>query len=433
MGITIKKYLCEISFLRKQGIVVVTVLCLILTIYLVSNLVYGFEPDYHARIRVVFRYDDFSTISNTELESRLFEEMAIHGASLIVGVVPDIADKIHDYSTQKLYPLNKEKAAMLRKAIDEGIVVVAQHGYSHKDNQQEVKIKDRSFSEFDGVPFNIQLDRIGKGKNYLEKIIGRSVAWFVPPWNSYDYNTLAVLEYLGFRFISAGKIGKIKNPTSLGFLPFTCLPLELKKAVAQVNKSAITEAIIVVLLHQYDFQESNKGNDKLSMDEVRQLLNWLGSQKNIEIWNNNNNLYSADISINHFEKFSNIFYIQRYLPSLLIEPLYYYPSASQLLKIRNQVIVRLIAFYSILLAVSLTIGFIITGFARGMPHIIRLSIIYGIIIIAFSLIMYGLINPNLSFRRALISSCAIGTALGVFIKLRQQQIEIRQIKLSHTI
>jgi|GEM_PF-1021618 len=72
---------------------------------------------------------------------------------------------------------------------------IAQKGYTHKDNGLG--------SEFRGLSYAAQLDRISAGREILEKAFGQRITEFIPPFNSADENTIRALASLNYTVYSS--------------------------------------------------------------------------------------------------------------------------------------------------------------------------------------------------------------------------------------
>lgn len=75
----------------------------------------------------------------------------------------------------------------------------ALHGYTHA--------RDSDFywgSEFGGLPYEEQKDKITRGVEIFESCFGTSPTVFVPPYNTYDETTVRVLVEEGFDVVSSG-------------------------------------------------------------------------------------------------------------------------------------------------------------------------------------------------------------------------------------
>ena len=117
-------------------------------------------------INLILRYDDFSNLTNTEIEVEIINILKKKKISCTFGVVPD-------HGRQGL--LNKEKINILKEGIDDKIIEVALHGYDH------VNIRKDRHSEFYGSGFQKQFQKIAKGKSFLDESLGINVVTFVPP------------------------------------------------------------------------------------------------------------------------------------------------------------------------------------------------------------------------------------------------------------
>jgi peptidoglycan/xylan/chitin deacetylase (PgdA/CDA1 family) len=203
-------------------------------------------------ISVVFRYDDYSARSSTEIELRILDTLRLHEASVTFSVIPFLcAGDVHDPSPQSTVALPAEKQNILKQAVSAGILDVALHGYSH----QTARTGD--MAEFAGLPGHVQAEKLAAGKKYVEELTGVPVTTFVPPWNRYDLDTLRALETQGFSTLSAGKEGLAAPDCPLSFVPATCGLLDLPKAIDAARDVPQRDPLIVALFHDYDFREVN--------------------------------------------------------------------------------------------------------------------------------------------------------------------------------
>ena len=237
------------------------------------------QPIETKQINVIFRFDDYSAISNTQMELKIIDAFRRHKACLTIGVIPyACAEDIHDPTAQDLIPLPLKKGEILKKGLHDGIVDIALHGYSHQT------ISTEQWTEFSGLDYNSQIKRLTKGKKFLEDMIDAPVSIFVPPWNRYDANTLRALETLGFTTLSAdNKKREVTQACTLNFLPYSCNLFRLRDAVKKARISPDPQPIIVVLFHEYDFKEINEKRGRITYQAFNELLDWVSSQEDVRL------------------------------------------------------------------------------------------------------------------------------------------------------
>ena len=96
-----------------------------------------------------------------------------------------------------------------------------------------------------GLQFEEQLRKIEQGKRALEEWLETPVVSFIPPWNTYDEQTVRALDAVNIRALSAS-LGTVPNElgrstcqgeaTALVCLPRTCALSEFDDALAEVKK-----------------------------------------------------------------------------------------------------------------------------------------------------------------------------------------------------
>lgn len=118
------------------------------------------------------------------------------------------------------------------------------------------------------------MDMLSKGKQLLDSLF-MPVITFVPPWNSYDDNTLASLEMLGFKCISSCMtVGQSLSSNKLQYYLETIdHPNKLLKAIED-NRNR--NGIIILMFHHYDFDKD------FSMEDLNTLLEEIGHAQNVE-------------------------------------------------------------------------------------------------------------------------------------------------------
>lgn len=237
-------------------------------------------PGEEEPIRVVFRFDDYSTSSNTEIETEVFEAFETAKIPVSFGVLPyECSGYGADGIPKDLVSLGDEKANLLRQMVDASVVEVAVHGYCHKPSGHITPVRPTEFAE---MPYERQQANLIAGKKILENAIGKTVDVFVPPWNEYDENTLKAMNAAGYRALSAHMDGVSNNAQTLAMIPATTDLAGLRNAIDFARKH-LGDKIIVALFHDYDFQEVDQLNGSISVKDFKTLVKWVSEQPDVEV------------------------------------------------------------------------------------------------------------------------------------------------------
>lgn len=233
------------------------------------------------KIFVIFRYDDFSSLSQTDFEMELINLFNKFQISLTVGIIPYVAEgSWFNPSSQKNIPLSEEKIFILRRAILENSVEPALHGYSHRTKKDDPHVP----SEFSGASYEEQLLKIKKGKIFLENVLNQKINIFIPPWNTDDENTLRCLEELGIECVSSSFSGTYTESSKLYFIPYTTKFPELLRAINSARRSSCPFPVIVVYFHEYEFKDVDSDFPaSFDLDDLNNSLSWISSQQDIQI------------------------------------------------------------------------------------------------------------------------------------------------------
>jgi len=219
-------------------------------------------------VKLLFRYDDYSEIGNTTLDLAILEIIAEEGFTSLVGVIPAIADvnwALGD--TIPLRRLSRERIGKL-KVLVPCAAGIALHGYTH----QAVTRLSGLFEFGDVVDISRQEERLRDGKHFLEDSFGVAVDWFIPPWNAYGVTTLNALAACGFKGISGDAyFGPLAD--GISYAPYSCLPRELSLACARARP--VDNSAVIVMLHDYDFEESGFDVGVFTLAKFRTLLQML--------------------------------------------------------------------------------------------------------------------------------------------------------------
>lgn len=238
------------------------------------------SPNGHEPLTIVLRYDDYSAISNTYLETQILERLSDLNLPCTFAVIPTVTSHgFRNPQPSDSIGIDAEKVALLKPYIDNGLIELALHGLTH----QTVPGKTlQSLTEFSGVPYEIQVERLATGKRILESQFGHSVYSFIPPWGNYDENTLRAVEAAGFSIISADPRGPALEESKLLYVPGTCRMHELQQAIAEARQlPSSNSALIMAVIHPYDFVEADAKRGVMTFKQFEAILSDLSSDPSL--------------------------------------------------------------------------------------------------------------------------------------------------------
>ena len=148
--------------------------------------------------RILLRIDDICPTMDFHQFQIAMELMDKYNVKPLVGVVPDGQDP-----DLQIEPAHSNFWEFVKELQDKGYTI-AMHGYIHVfDNHARGIVVKRWDSEFAGHPYEVQLEKIRKGKEILESHNIHTDIFFAPG-HSYDENTLKALAACGFKYMSDG-------------------------------------------------------------------------------------------------------------------------------------------------------------------------------------------------------------------------------------
>jgi peptidoglycan/xylan/chitin deacetylase (PgdA/CDA1 family) len=247
---------------------------------------------------IIFRIDDFG-IDDEEIYPKLFKIFEKNNIKLVVGVVPFKSD------SGKFSGLTNRQVDILKDGLQRGIIEVAQHGYSHSNNLKSNKY----FSEFVGSKYSEQFRKISAGKSYLEQLLNIKIKTFIPPWNSYDENTLDVLVNLNFSIISAALYGAISiKDVGVSFLPYTVTIENILNLYEEEKGLSLNSSnLYIILIHNYKSND-NYENGQLDVIRLEKLLEHISKNKNFK------NATLLEIKTISYSRFLHNVYYQDFIP-----------------------------------------------------------------------------------------------------------------------
>ena len=153
--------------------------------------------------KITVRIDDVTEDMDWEKFDWAEQIFDHYGICPLLGVVPDNRDKKLHYKDNRENFINR-----VAECLEKGWSV-AQHGTYHVyETQNGGMLGINHNSEFAGLPYEIQLEKLQKGREILCGY-GIKTDIFMAPGHTYDKNTLRALKACGFSTVTDGLY---KNP-----------------------------------------------------------------------------------------------------------------------------------------------------------------------------------------------------------------------------
>lgn len=236
------------------------------------------------QIKMIFRYDDY-ILYPSHFNDSLLNIFKKYKIPLCLGVIP------FDAKSNLINKLDPSQIRDLMSRIKNNEVEIGLHGFNHANNVRNSFLKRRYSSEFASVSYNDQYYKIKRGKNVLDSLLKINIETFIPPFDTYDDNTLDVLTGLGFKTISAsiyGSTAGIASNSKIQYMPGTLR--DFSELPAILNKHKDEDITIIVYFHNYTFDNfsSNYKDEKspaplITLNEFDTLISRV-SRQNISFY-----------------------------------------------------------------------------------------------------------------------------------------------------
>lgn len=143
--------------------------------------------------KILLRFDDICPTMNWDLWGVAKKELERYNVTALLGVIPDCKDPD--------LLIDEPRADFWNYIVElqkQGFTI-AMHGYRH--------VFECDHSEFAGLPYENQLEKIRNGK-YILNTHGIFTDVFFAPAHNYDRNTIRALSECGFKYLSDGLSSK---------------------------------------------------------------------------------------------------------------------------------------------------------------------------------------------------------------------------------
>ena len=164
-------------------------------------------------MKCIIRLDDITPDMNWDKFHKVERILDQYSVCPLIGIVPDNQDEKLQIEEKRTDFIEKIQGWQQKGW------AIAQHGMYHVYETQDSGILGiNPFSEFAGLSYEAQVEKLSKGKLVLEDL-GVNIDIFMAPGHTYDKNTLRALKDTGFAVITDGLYKKPYTDKGLLFVP----------------------------------------------------------------------------------------------------------------------------------------------------------------------------------------------------------------------
>ena len=162
---------------------------------------------------ITVRLDDVCPNMHIDRFKKCVKLIESYGIKGLIGIVPDNKDSDLIYE-QEWTGFWDEIRDMQKRGW-----IIGMHGFNHTlDNIGKSLVSNRNDSEFAGVSYEQQLQKILLGLEILQKHC-LNVKVFFAPAHSFDRNTIIAVKNAGIKWISDGRAHRIYERDGVIFIP----------------------------------------------------------------------------------------------------------------------------------------------------------------------------------------------------------------------
>jgi len=250
---------------RRAWITLATLALILLSLRLfLASSYFDLHRNPTKKVIVVFRNDDIQEFSASADAYRFLQLFVENGIPQTYAVVPFKKDLTKD---AVLVSLLKDQQAR-------GLAEIALHGYAHENHAGKRR------SEFAGRPLEEQWEKIRSGKAHLERIFQRNVVTFIPPFNSYDQQTLQACVRSGIQVLSSSHFFPIPNSFPIQVANLNFLLTDPASRVELASSHGGDLSIFIVYYHSY-MEDIYRSDDYLG--KAKRLIQVIRQHPNIEV------------------------------------------------------------------------------------------------------------------------------------------------------
>ena len=211
----------------------------------------------------IIRLDDYGEHRDVEKWNKMFKLLDKYAIKPVIGVIPNCQDKMFEK-----YPEDPYFWSNVRLLVEKGYHI-AMHGYEHVYHTNDSGINPiNSFSEFAGLSYNIQKEKIQKANQLFNQYKVKPTIFFAPG-HTYDLNTVkALIEETNIRIISDTISSDIYKENGIVYIPVQsgrCRWLPVKYLTFALHPNTMKDSDYIAL-EEFILPRTNKFIDINSID-----------------------------------------------------------------------------------------------------------------------------------------------------------------------
>jgi hypothetical protein len=357
-------------------------------------------------VKVLFRYDDF-LLAPSALSDSLLSIFRKNGIPLCISIIP------YNNEGNLINKIDSDKISDLISRINNKEIEVALHGYNHVNHIKHAFFCKSTYSEFATIGYEQQYIQISAGKRVIDSLLKRDIKIFVPPFNTYDMNTLRALENLKFEIISGSRQGTSRGGP-LKYMPATLEDFSDLPSVIEKNKDK--DVTIIIYFHPYSFKGSASKYSKdltklISTVQLDEMLQWL-KKKNVSFTAFSDLTEKYDFSSSEFQ--ANAFKYNLLKKALNYLKIYDYGIFTH--RFSNAVNVLLIIGNLLLHIISFLLVFAIMNYFLKIFNP-RMSIIVTLLLICMVPVLFFLLYIRNDYSFCMILALLLVNLIAVFLSV----------------
>ena len=243
------------------------------------------RPMAKSSVSVIFRYDDLDLSTEGRSPRETFAAAVVKvfvdaGAPLVLGTTPSPRGDFAMIEPENDVTWDAAGLPSLPDMVKAhpDLLEVTLHGYTHEDLGRAAKGR----SEFEGQPIDEQRRRIRQGIEAFQKQWGFRPRTFVPPYSTFDENTVRALRDEGIDILFGGDVFPDRTRCDgIPFVPSLAHLYDVEDVVRAVCASE-SSAVVALCFHRYNLKDW-RADGHLTLAQLAEMLDRLSAMQGVAL------------------------------------------------------------------------------------------------------------------------------------------------------